>query len=857
MSRLLAEAQTLSDPGSALQVLDSALLLWRGPAFGEYASDEDVSIAAAHLEGLRISARELRAALLLAAGRPAEAAAEAAVLVSEQPLREPAAEILVETLCEAGRSSEALTAYESYRTRLAEELGADPGAQLQRLYLGILRGEADPSRARAALPRPVTSYVGRGDEVLDVTQALRDNRLMTLTGPGGVGKTRLAIEVAGRLGEELPDGVWFCDLSAVADAHAVPAAVASILGIQRRHDRSMIARLVEVLGGRRALLVVDNCEHVRDAAAMLVQQVVERTAKVHVLATSREPLGVPGEQRIVVEPLSEEDGARLFADRARAARPGLALSGEDDVAAVYRICRQVSGLPLGVELAAARAAARTPVEIAADLAGRVDRLSATRSGPARHRSVAAVVDWSLDRLSEAQRDLAEHLAVFAGGCTVESAAAVLGRDVGETSDLLVALVERSLVAPRPVRGHTRYAVLEPVRARAEQRLRERGLLAGARRAHATYFAGMTARASARMRTPEAARWMQTVDHEFANLRAACRWSMDADGGQTALQLLAPLHIYARSSMPTELYEWAEAACAAAAPGHPSLPAVLALAAHGAWRRGDLARAARLAERATQTEGSAQAMALAFLAFAEIPFLEGRREEAIARYRVASAAARTAEDTFFELLAEADIAVARAYSGDAAAVAAADEVCARAEALDAPLMVAYASFMAGETRLEHSPQEALPLLRRAVKLARSAGDRFTTVAAGLSATSVEVRHGDPEAALADLAGLLDEWQRAGAWNPTWLTLRLCIDVFVWLGEHESAAQLLGAMHASNTASPAYGADAKRIARAETTLCSALASYDALVSKGAALGDDGAVTLARHTLRSLMRSAGRDY
>ncbi|HEX2285033.1 MAG TPA: BTAD domain-containing putative transcriptional regulator [Mycobacterium sp.] len=855
--RLLAEADSMSDPGSALRVLDSALALWRGPAYGEETTDPDVAIAAEHLEQLRITALEQRAALLLAVGRPDEAAAEAAALVRVEPLRESAVEILVEAWYEAGRSSEALSAYESYRSRLAEELGVDPGAELRRLHLAVLRGEADISRSRATLPRPMTSYIGRHAEVRDVTKHVRDNRLVTLTGPGGVGKTRLAIEVARRLAEELPDGVWFCDLSAIADAQAVPAVVAAILGIQRRHDRSLTDRLVEVLGGRRALLVLDNCEHVRDAAAALVQQVVEHTVKVHVLTTSREPLGVPGEQRIVVEPLSEQDGARLFAERARAARPGLTLSSDDDLTAVRRICREVAGLPLGVELAASRAAARTPVEIAADLAGRADRLSATRAGPDRHQSVAAVVDWSLDRLSESERDLAEHLAVFAGGCTAESAAAVVGSAVAETADLLVALVDRSIVVPRPVRGYTRYAVLEPVRARAEHRLAQRGLLATAHRAHASYFADLAQRASAGMRTPEAAHWLHSLDNELANLRAACRWSLGTDGGETALRLLAPLYLYTWARMAVELGEWAEAACTGpAAAGHPALSAVQAVAAMVACRRGDLTHARQLAEKATETADCPEGVALASEAFGWVPLFEGRLDEAIARFRAASDAAREAGDTFFELLCQADIALARAYTGDETAAAAAEEVSATAEALDYPLMVAFASYIAGETLVRQSPQDALTRLRRAVQFARGTGARFLAASAGLSATSIEVRHGDPAAALPDLAGLLDEWQRAGSWNPTWMTLLLCIDVFVRLDEHEPAAQLIGAMHASPTAGVMRGAGAKRLARAEAALRSSLETYDALVSEGASLGDDGAVALARQTLGGLTQAASPD-
>ncbi|MGY1682268.1 AfsR/SARP family transcriptional regulator [Geodermatophilus sp. SYSU D01176] len=378
--RRLAEARGAVDPGQALRLLDSALSLWRGPAYQDHRDDLDVRIAADRLDDLREIAREDRAAALLALGRSDEAVAQASSLLTEHPLRERAVATLVEACCGAGRLAEALAAYESYRATLAEELGLDPGEDLRRLHLRVLRGEPDPTRRRATVPRPVTSYVDRDDEVNAVARAVRDMREATLTGPGGVGKTRLAIEVAARLGE-FPDGAWFCDLAAVSDAAAVPAAVASILAIQRLHGRSISDRLVEVLDGRRALLVLDNCEHVREAAAGLVHRIVEHTADVHVLATSREPLGVPGEHRILVEPLPDDSAARLFHDRATAVRPGLHLTAED-VQAVRRICREVDGLPLAVELAAARAAARTPSEIAADLEGRVDQLSAPRSGPA-------------------------------------------------------------------------------------------------------------------------------------------------------------------------------------------------------------------------------------------------------------------------------------------------------------------------------------------------------------------------------------------------------------------------------------------------------------------------------------------
>jgi tetratricopeptide (TPR) repeat protein len=545
----------------------------------------------------------------------------------------------------------------------------------------------------------------------------------------------------------------------------------------------------------------------------------------------------------------------LFADRAGAARPGLTLS-VGDLVAVGQICREVAGLPLAIELAAARAAARSPGEIAADLAGRVDRLAGTRSGPARHRSVAAVVDWSLDRLAEPERDLAEHLAVFAGGCTADSAAAVLGRDVADVADLLVALVDRSIVTPRQTASRTRYTMLEPVRARAQQRLCERDLLAEARRRHAAYFASFTSTACAGLRTSRPAAWLDAIDLERANLYAACRWALEADAAETAVRLLAPLYLYAWSRMPAEVSEWAEAVGdRPAAAGHPALPAVLAVAAMGAWRRGDLRRARQLAERATAAEGPPELVAFAFEALGDAFLFEGRTDEAAAHYGVASAMAKAGGDAFAELMFAADAALVRGYAGDPQAIAAADEICARATLLDAPLLAGWAHYAAGEVRLEQSPNEALPHLQRAVQIARGAGNRFVAAAAGLSATSIEARLGDPSRALADLDDLIDQWHRAGSWNQTWITIRLCVDIFERLGAHEEAAQLIGAMKTSTTASPIRGADADRLADQEATLRSRLGetAYHIVAARGAALGDDRAIALARRTLGGLTTPA----
>lgn len=870
--RLVRDAQRSHDPAAALTLLDSALALWRDPAYGELADLPEVRAEAVRLDELRLAAVEARAAALLTLDRPADAAHALAPHVSEHPLREPAVSGLVRALHAAGRTADALAAYRAFRDRLADELGLDPSPKLRELHLAVLRGEPATTVAPSPppLPRPTTSFVGRDAEVAAVPEAMRRSRVVTLTGPGGVGKTRLALEAAARVAGTYPEGAWFCDLAAIANATAVAPTVASVLGVQQRVGRSIGDRIVEVLAGRRLLLLLDNCEHVRDAVAALVSHIVERTSDTHLLVTSREPLGVGGEQRLPVEPLpvpapADVDAAtdtaavRLFVDRAAATRPGFALTKASDVSAVCAICREVDGLPLAVELAAARAAARLPAEIATDLAGRVDRLAARHTGLARHRSVRAVVDWSFDLLTPSERHLAEHLAVFASGCTPAAAAAVVGHHdaTGDVTDQLVALVDRSLVVARPAGGTTRYAMLEPVRAVAEQRLRDRGRLAAARARHAAYFVTFAEQAATGLRGGDAAGWAEALDAELANIRAAHAWMIDAggaDGRAGTFRLLAALHWYAYSRMQAEVSWWAEVAVARYGDEpHPLLPAVLALAAVGACRRGDLARSRGLAERGAAAREFPGASALALEALGDIATWEGRLADARGHFTEARRRAAAAGDQFAETVFAGDLALVLGYTGDqVGAERAAADVLAAAERLSDPMAEEYAQYVAGEIRLERAPQQAAPYLRRAVELAGRAGDRFFAGVARLSVVSVEVRAGDPRAALADLGDLVDHWHRSGSWVQGWTTMRLVVEVLSRLGHDGPAAVLLGALRAAPSASPAYGADQVRLAAAETELRGRLgdAAYQGLIADGAALDGNDAMALARRTVAELL-------
>ena len=415
----LAEAAR-ADGEPALRLLDEAVGLCRGPALGELADRPFALATAARLEELRVAAAERQAELQLSLGRADEAVAGLGALLAEHPEREQARGLLMQALYRTGRQTEALATIRSWRRHLATELGLDPSPALQAIEQDILRhtaGTPDTRGAAAPLPLPVTSFVGRDEELVAVTARLDRARLVTLHGPGGVGKTRLAVEVAERTGGSYRDGVCFCDLAAVTEPHAVVRAVATAAGLSERAFRRLDDQLVEHLADRHLLLVLDNCEHVAQAAAVLAERLLKQTRGVTLLATSRERLEVDGEHVWQVRPLPvsghDAPAVRLFLDRARAADPAVARQ-DPDIAAVAGLCASLDGLPLAIELAAARLPGTTVSELAGNLRDRFGLLTVGRRAGGRHRSLRAVVDWSYEQLTAGQQDLFAQLAVFHG-----------------------------------------------------------------------------------------------------------------------------------------------------------------------------------------------------------------------------------------------------------------------------------------------------------------------------------------------------------------------------------------------------------------------------------------------------------
>ncbi|MFI9355501.1 BTAD domain-containing putative transcriptional regulator [Streptomyces lydicus] len=576
--RALAEA----DPARAATVLDEALALWRGPALADL---PEPGAEAARAESRRLDVQRTRLAADLALGRPERALPTLLALCRDHPLDEPLQALRLRALRAAGRSAEALAAYEEIRTGLADRLGADPGPELRALHGELLRPQpvvapapAPAAPAPAPAPAPpgnlrarLTSFVGRDADLAALRSDLAAHRLVTLLGPGGAGKTRLSQEGAETAAAARPDawphGVWLAELAPVDDPQTVPEAVLTALGARETVVRGTTAdglraatdptaldplgRLAEHCAGRRMLLVLDNCEHVIDAAAQLAERLLADCPGVTVLATSREPLAVPGEVLRPVEPLPDPVALRLLADRGAAAKPGFRVA--DDLAACSEICRRLDGLPLAIELAAARLRLLTPRQLADRLDDRFRLLtSGSRTLLPRQQTLRAVVDWSWDLTGEPERAVLRRLSVFAGGCDLAAAEEVCagdGVEGYEVAGLLGSLIDKSLVVAAPAGsgsaagagGQMRYRLLETVGEYAAERLDEAGERAAAEHRHLVAYRELARTRDPLLRGPGQRAAMEQLELEHDNLRTALRRAVAAGDEHEALCLVLSLH----------------------------------------------------------------------------------------------------------------------------------------------------------------------------------------------------------------------------------------------------------------------------------------------------------------------------
>ena len=591
-----------------------ALALWRGPALAD--AGDFAEPFARRLEELRLEATIALLTREIEAGMAAARVGELEGLVAAHPLHEKLTGLLMRALAAAGRQADALAAYEALRARLADELGIDPGPQLRDVHLEVLRGEiavvpVQAGPARTNLRAQLTSFVGRTAEVASVRAALESYRLVTLVGPGGAGKTRLAAEVAAGVRDhangEVQDGIWLAELASVTDAADVPQAVLGSVGLrearllpdgsQRITSRDARTRLLEGLADARALLVLDNCEHLIDACAHLADALLAHSPRLRIVATSREPLGITGESLFVVPPLDTDPAVRLFADRATAVSPGFTLDAQTRPL-VTDIVRRLDGLPLAIELAAARLRTLPLAEISQRLTDRFRLLTGgSRTALPRHRTLRAVVEWSWELLTPAERLLAERFSVFPAGATADAVAAVCAEGIaaGETDELLSSLVDKSLL--QPLAGGRRLRMLETIREYGAERLAGRGEVGELRRWHAAYYSALMAQAAPRLLTRDQLRWLDVLRADRDNIVAALRYWCDAEEAEEALRLAVSLSLMALLlGSDTDMAEWVGDALAVPGGTEPNLRA-MAEALHVVTSALDLSAGSAGADRA--------------------------------------------------------------------------------------------------------------------------------------------------------------------------------------------------------------------------------------------------------------------
>jgi predicted ATPase/DNA-binding SARP family transcriptional activator len=550
------------DPLRAAGLLREALALWRGPALADFAYESFAQGEAARLEEMRLAALEDRLEADLALGHHAEVVPELEKLLAEHPLRERPAGQLMMALYRCGRQADASEVFQSTRRALVEKLGMEPGPALRQLLQQVLGQDPNleltgprtagatatsgPERhPRHNLPIELTSFVGREQELAEICALLERGRLVTLTGAGGSGKTRLALRAARQALERYPDGVWLVELAPLSDPALVASAVVASAGI-RAQAGTLIAALKRSLSDSRVLIVLDNCEHLVDACAELAYELLSSCERVRIVATSRQPLGIASEVAWPVPGLElpSDTGAasvnevgqcaavQLFVERACAARPTFTL--DSGVAAtVADICRRLDGIPLAIELAAARTRALTPCDILGRLDDRFSLLTGgTRDALPRHRALQATIDWSHDLLSEGERVLFRRLSVFAGGCTLSDAERVCAHDTLPAADLLDVLsdlVAKSLVSAEPsLTGATRYGMLETLRAYADEQLRASGERETIRRHHFDHFLEVAEEARERRESTGLNAELDVILASQDNIRAALDFARTED-----------------------------------------------------------------------------------------------------------------------------------------------------------------------------------------------------------------------------------------------------------------------------------------------------------------------------------------
>lgn len=769
---LVARSRREPEPRARAAILSEALDLWRGEPLADFADADFARAAITRLADERLTALEDRAEVMLELGEHSLLVSELTDLVAQEPLRERLRAAHMRALYGAGRLREALASFDDLRRRMAEELGLDPGPEVSALHQAMLEQRPEvtatpapittATRPLSNLPAELSTLVGRDEAVGHVRALLDAGRLVTLSGIGGVGKTRLALAVAHKSAPAFPDGVWLAELGKLEAApddppnarfDAVVDLVADVVGVRDETSAApsgsravvMADRLAEALRAKQMLIVLDNCEHLVDAAATLAERLLKAAPGLRVLATSREPLGIAGERLWTVPPLELPDAAsatdpmrlaripavQLFVARATAAAPGFALDA-DNAEAVRSICLRLDGIPFALELAATRVRALGVHEVAARLGDRFSLLTVgLRDAPARQQTLRAAIDWSWQLLGEEERAVLRRMSVHIGGCGLGAAEAVCsgrGVDVPDVLDIVARLVDRSLVAVADDAHGPRYRLLESVAAYCAERLAEADETEWAHRKHLEYYVEFAERALPHLRLRDQRTWLARLDVESPNLRAALDAAARTGAAEPALRLVIALAWY--WFLRGRLSEGLRALGSALAIGGDAPAGLRAVAT--AWRCGfalrtgdtELSSADRVdaahAALDAVTDPHQRAMARWFLAFAQSGY--GERDVTVARAESALAEFRDLGDAWGTAAALGTLATLAALRGDLDGI---QRYGAESSALFAELSDGWGQLQAGdalallaETRGEYD--QAVLLHRDGLRMAESLG-----------------------------------------------------------------------------------------------------------------------------------------
>ncbi len=865
-------AWLVDDPSRALESFDEALGLIRGPAYGELATHPEVATEAVRLERLRSAGEADRVDAMLAVGRHTDVLGVLGSALTRDPPDERAHRQLMLAQHRSGRTADALALYHSLRGRLRDALGVDPSPQVRDLHRRIL--QQDPSLGPPDGPREPavrsdgrsaagSGLIGREHDLREVTELASTARLVTLTGPGGVGKTRLADRVATGLADRYDDVVR-CELAGVRDAEDVGDALITTLGIQPTGGSTTEQILSAALGERRLLLLLDNCEHVLPAVTPLAEAILRECPHVLLLTTSRErlhladeriwqvaPLSVPDEDARPEEVIATAAGA-LFQARAEAVDPHFEVTATNGHH-VGELCRRLDGMPLAIERAAARMQSLT----LEDLVARLDRRFALLAGgpqrqAGRHRTLQAVVAWSYDLLEPEEAELFQRLSVFAGPFSLAAAEDVCAGDgLAEDSiaGLLGNLVDRSMVITDRRDGRSRYRLLDTLREFGGRHLDEAGRGETQRRAHARYHVEYAEEQGPRTRGPDERDAVTAIDAVIDDLRAAHGWLLRVGDIDGALRLPAALGEFAFFRLRDEVTTWARRA--AALPGaedHPTYAAALTTAAQGATNRDECPRAEADARQALAHTGPDGDVALSALSAAGVAaFYEGRLGDLGPLAERQALLAERLDQPYYRAFAEVLRVPRHSYQDEHdAAQQALPALDAAAQEAGNPTMQAFAHYTRGEVHLDVDPASATDAFEQAVALARQVENALIEGVSLVSLASLLGRRGETEHATRLFREVVMHWRRLGDHTHQLTTLRNLVDLLARVGADDAAAEVYGAVTAEQV--PTFGLEAKRLADAWARVSARLGQVaaDQAVQRGRMLTPTEA---ADRTLRHL--------